>query len=454
MKAPTCCPRELLILLCLASIIHLFLWAYGQNSPSARRTNDSPEYLRAAENFLSSGTFYSGRMDRQPQPAMFSRRPPLYPLLIAALRSISKDTGLIVFVQIILSLTGAILIWKILCYLEFRRTITTFVTALFLFYPTQIIYTHLVMAEVLLQWMLLSSFYFLVRFQETEKWYHLALCNLFLGLTALTKPVMVYFWVPNLFFHIWWMRRLARQKLILLALIPLSLVSLWSYRNYLHTNYFHFSSIKTSNMLHVNIRGIVRQTEGKERAHSLTRELEEKTKRTQDFAEASRTVERAFFETMIKNWRTLITAYPRGSLLFFLDPGRFDIYEFLELPHNIRGGEILRADFWNKLRKLKEIPVSILSYLTVVGAINILLLAGLFYFLFDRRYPIELKSFSLLLLFYVLAIVAPTGLSRFRLSVMPFLFLSLPPLLERFSFRNAEGSRKVAQATPPGKGKI
>ena len=62
---------------------------------------------------------------------------------------------------------------------------------------------------------------------------------------------------------------------------------------------------------------------------------------------------------------------------------------------------------------------------------NLLLLAGFVNCALVRHYPLAIRLFILVMLAYILLIVAPTGLSRFRLSVMPFLFVSLPPLLER-----------------------
>ena len=76
-----------------------------------------------------------------------------------------------------------------------------------------------------------------------------------------------------------------------------------------------------------------------------------------------------------------------------------------------------------------------------MGTLNLLLLVGFIYFVLTRRYPVELKWFILVLVGYVLAIVGPTGLSRFRLSVMPFLILALPPLLESLLALNSKRIR-------------
>lgn len=431
MKVVSRCPRGLLTLLCLASLTHLGLWIYGQNSPEIRKTADSAEYTRAATNLLKNGTFYSGRQVSDQNPAHFSRRPPLYPLLIASLRTVHKDPGLIVLAQVLLNFLGAYLLWKILGTLEVRRPLQLALVAFYLFYPTQLIYSHFVMAEILLQLMLLSSFFFFIRFHKTRRWHHLALCNLLLGLAALTKPVLVYFWFPNLLFQAWLLWRTGKQKYLVLALLPLFFVTLWSYRNYVHTGYFHFSSIKNSNMLHVNIRGLVRSAEGMQASITATRDLQQQVRQTDSFAEASNTIERAFFETAFANWKMLPFIYARGSLFFFLDPGRFDLYEFLDLSHNFRSYAFLKGGIRNFVDRLGELPPFVSFYLLFVGTLNLFLLAGFTYFSLSRRYPVEIKGFVLILVGYVLLIVAPTGLSRFRLCIVPFLLVALAPLLER-----------------------
>jgi hypothetical protein len=433
--------RDLLLLFSIAFLTHLGLWTYTYNVPEARNTIDSVEYTRSATNFLENGTIYSGRMDRRLEPSLFSRRPPLYPLLLAALRPISKDAGLITLAQILLNFLGAYMLWEILRRLLVTRYLRILVVAAYLFYPTQLIYTHLIMAEVLLQLTLLSALFFLVRFQQSKNWSDLSLFNLMLALSALTKPLMVYFWLPSLVYQAWLLWRLKKSRLIFLALIPLLFVTVWSYRNYLHTSYFHFSSIKTSNMLHVNIRGLVRRSEGKERARIVARELEKEADNAGSFAEANRAVERAFFETMLKNWKSLIPVYLRGSLFFFLDPGRYDLYEFLNLPHDVRSFQFLRGGIRDAIQKLGGVPPYVPPYFVLVGSINLVLLVGFIYTAFSRRYPSEIRFFVLTLMAYVLLIVAQTGLSRFRLSLMPFLFLSLPPLLEAlFNIPQAKGN--------------
>jgi hypothetical protein len=185
-------------------------------------------------------------------------------------------------------------------------------------------------------------------------------------------------------------------------------------------------------MLHVNIRGMVSRVEGKEKARIVTRDIQKKAENAESFAEASRVVERAFLETMLKNWPSQLAVYSRGCLFFFLDPGRFDLYEFLDLPHNIRSSQILKGGISGALEKLEEFPPYVPTYFVLVGTINLLLLVGLLYCGLSRRYPFEIKLFVFILMAYVLLIVLPTGLSRFRLSIMPFLFLALPPLLESF----------------------
>lgn len=52
------------------------------------KTGDSYEYLWQAQNIRHAGSFYSGDPGAPIVPELYTRRPPLYPLLIAAIATV------------------------------------------------------------------------------------------------------------------------------------------------------------------------------------------------------------------------------------------------------------------------------------------------------------------------------------------------------------------------------
>ena len=79
----------------------------------------------------------------------------------------------------------------------------------------------MIMAETVLQFLILASAFFLVLFIKQKSWGFIILLNICLGMAVLCKPVMLYFWVPNLFLHILLFRKTSRKVVLAASLIPI-----------------------------------------------------------------------------------------------------------------------------------------------------------------------------------------------------------------------------------------
>jgi 4-amino-4-deoxy-L-arabinose transferase-like glycosyltransferase len=410
----------MLLLIAAAVLSHVVVYLMVEQHPQSRILYDSREYLSAGSNLLSQGVLYSGKLDGAVDPALFTKRPPAYPLLVGLILQLGGGIGGIVLLQVILTLSEAILLYWIAGLLDLRGAYRLATATVFLFYPAQIIYSQVVMAEILVQFLLFLSFVFLITGIKKNSLSLLGLVNLTLGLAALTKPVMVYFWIPNLLYHVWLAYRLRSVKLVGWAFIPLLIVSGWSYRNYLVTGYFHFSSVKTINMK-FNLDG-----SSNPQALPLTEHS-----RIEDFGSWSREVERDFIRDRISNWPATVYRQFLGNLAFLLDPGRFDIFQILGIPHSVRFPELLHSPLRSTFSILAQVPLGILVYLGTVLLLNLLVLASFLYVLFKEDVRLEYKVYWVMLVLYVIVLTGPIGASRFRLEVEPFLLLALPFFLKR-----------------------
>ena len=174
---------------------------------------------------------------------MFTKRPPLYPLLLSFLRSAWPDSQSITLFNLALGLLNGYLLWRLSAQVGLSSRIRLATVAAFFFYPAQIVYTHLVMSEILLQTLLLLSVFFFFQFQKSGNLTQLWLVNASLALGLLTKPSLMLIWIPGLVFHLWLFLRSRRKVVLLAALVPVLAVAALSYRNYLKTGLFHFSSM-------------------------------------------------------------------------------------------------------------------------------------------------------------------------------------------------------------------
>ena len=268
---------------------------------------------------------------------------------------------------------------------------------------------------------------------------YLLFVNLCLSLAALTKGVFVYCWIPNMAFHFWLFLRTHRKTVLLLSLIPLLTVSCWSYRNYKRTGVFHFSSISQKQQGY-----LVKRYWKRERA-AFARENPGQLRQGDDYTTAKRGVEYSFLKVVARNWQDYTLYHMRGVLFFFLDPGRFDIYQVLGWSQQ-EGlsrymGNSSGTTFQDILAKARELPIPIVALLTLIGTVNLVILGAFSYFVFRPHVQPELKVFLILIVFYVAFVTGGIGRSRYRLPVMPFLLLTAPTILRHFGKSEVRSSK-------------
>jgi 4-amino-4-deoxy-L-arabinose transferase-like glycosyltransferase len=396
----------------IAGTIYIAALIYGQFYPETRLTLDSYEYLSAGRNLLQHGVVYCRNLNEQIDPIAYSRRPPAYPFFILPLASLSSSYFWIAAAQIFLTFLSSLILIKLEDALYPEMSPTAIPAALLLLYPAQIIYSQMVMAEILLQFFLLLALYTFVRFVQRKEIGPLLLFNVLIGLSALTKPVMMFFWLPNIALHLWLSIKVRRWSLLALPLIPILAITAWSYRNERITGYFHFTSMLSSQAMLLDDDITSAEAGGQE-----------------DYAAKSRAISRAFFEEKLRRWPETVRQQLKGAFFLFLDPGRFDIYQFLGREHDIRIPKILQTGFSQIPDQLMKIPFGILLYLITVGILNLLFLFGFFLLVFDKAVRIEVRIMVILLIAYLTVVIGPLGFSRYRLAFEPYLILGIPALL-------------------------
>ena len=166
-------------------------------------TLDSEEYILTARNLLDHGVVYNGVWREDLIPELYTLRPPLYGSFIFLSRLFSSSDFLVLFFQNLLS----ILLWVL--FISWfnksftRKNIEPYVVLALIFFPSQMIEVNSIMADLLLEFLLLLSFLFLLRYHQSQRGFDIFLFNLFLALALFTKPIMLYFWIPNLVYSVY-----------------------------------------------------------------------------------------------------------------------------------------------------------------------------------------------------------------------------------------------------------
>lgn len=398
-------------LLVLSGACSLFFFDYASRHPQIRFTLDSGEFLWAARNLRNNDSLYAGDPRNPVVPSLYTRRTPFYPAVIALLWSFWADVRSVIFLQMFLSLLNGYLLWSLLSFSGVRNPIRLVTVAAFLFYPANVIYTQLIMAGILLQSVLLASLFCLARFLTSGSSRYLWSLNVGLSLALLTKPILMFFWLPNLAFHAWLAVKRHKKSLLVPALLPLLVTVGWSYRNFQLTGLFRFSSIRQEMMEHLT-----------RRYPPETGKMSNDLDRNQALRGKGVMAEQPFLHIARKNFFDLARRQLKGMVAFFLDPGRFDFYQFS--PELGTGeGFTLRPGEWRTNWRIALRAGPLIKYLVAITLFNLLIAVAFLLYPFQAQ-RMEWKVFVMLLVLYVAISSSAFGRSRYRLPVVPELFLA------------------------------
>lgn len=411
--------------------LYLIAFIYTWKHPEVAVIGDAGEYIQEAENILKYQTSYCGDLTKEVDLDLMTRRPPLYPLILSISLLIFGKAQLILLLQLCLTLLNGCLIYQITGYYKIAFRWRLIVTIIFLVYPSQFIFTNILMSEVVLQSLLVGAFYFILKYNDTVKISYLLFYNLCLVAAVLTKPIMLYFWIPNLFIHGWFYIRDQKKAILILPFIFILAISGWSYRNYKQTGVFHYSSIKNHNLLRYNIRGFLTNQYNAEEAEQIISKLNREAAEKSSYAEKYRFFENEIFHIILNNVLSYSVFHLKGAITFFIDPGRFDLFNFLQINSSV---SLLKLYHQHGFRAIfyifREIPLTLLLYLAAMSMINILFVGSLIYFIIAPNRNRFFKIFLLAVCLYVALLTGPIGASRFRLPIYPYLVLTLPAFIE------------------------
>lgn len=390
---------------------------------------DSYEYLQQAFNIRNFGSFYCLDFNQPIEMHFFTKRPPLYGLLIMVIKVIYNSDFLVLFVQNVLSMLNIIGLMKILdkqnFNFDFRKLVLVFLICL----PAQFIYANMIMSEMLLQTLLFWSFYFFLLFTEEGKTRHIILCNILLALAVLTKPVLVYFWIPNLLLLIYLSIKMKRPRIVFAgALMPVVIFALSLY-NYYTTGSFHYSSIKHVSLTGYNSAFLNIKVYGEEEGTRRNLEVRAHLDSIKSFPEVIKEEERIGYGIILEHKYEYMKFHLSGMINFLMDPGRFDIYNFLGIKEDNNTGLLYtftKEGYSGVLRFILRQPVHIILYILLVMIANILLLISLIHFIFVKSIRVEVRIFLFVLIFYMCLFSGPLGTMRYKLHVIPVMLFTIP----------------------------
>lgn len=413
-------------LLGVVFLLHLIFFAY-QAKHERYNLLDSEEYLKAAENLQESGTLFSGELEAQPlRIDHYTKRPPVYPLLLAISQFLFGHEKFLLLLQLLLSLFNLWLVWQIGALIGWKRKPYGLFALLFLLYPAQLIYANLIMTEILFQTELSLIVYGSLLAYRNKKLSILAGLVVLVILAMLTKPIMYLFGIPLLVIWSIWAYQWRKPILLVLALLPMLFV--WGYQewNEARTGYFHFSSIQNLSLLQYSTYNLLQSTYGPEIGLYKTDSILFASLEIEDYGESQRYLQGACFEVINAHKGNYLLFHLKGMINFFIDPGRFDLYHFF--GWETVGGEGLqiafsRGGYSGVLSYLASQPLGRLAFLILIALANAIKLLALAIFPFLKRIPIWDRVLILGMILYIAGLTGVSGASRFGVPLFPLMLV-------------------------------
>ncbi len=389
---------------------------------------DSIDYIWQAENFKSQGSLYAYDFAEPLKIDYYSKRPPFYGLLIWAITSVIPSLYAVLFLQNILSICSAWLVYKLLKNNFHIPQPALWSAVLWVAFPNQLLYANMIMTETLLQFFIIASFYCFMRyFENTEKTGYIIINTILLALAVLTKPVMLYFWVINIVLLL--VVGIKYRKFLLpvsVLLIPLVIV-LWMQHNYKQTGYRHYSSITHVNLKDYNTKYFLLNKYGEAAADSTIAQINNKAATLPTYKQQAEYIKDTTTSIILGDVWGYGKFHARGMVNFMGDPGRFDYVHFFNIPqannlglmHYISKGDRGELKRFLSTQPLLLIIIMLLS--TIANGIVLLLALG---YLFVRNTSMWYKIYLVAFVVYIWFLTGAIGAARFKIPIYPLLIIA------------------------------
>lgn len=377
--------------------------------------SDSEEYLQVAENIIEHSTVYCGNLHDVIDVALYTKRPPGYPLLLASTMLFTNSMIPTLVLQMLLSLLSAYILIRI--FGEERQRSYFFMFFILLF-PSQFIYSNLIMSEILFQAIIMLLSWAIYTFINTNNNKYLWTYQAMLCVGILVKPVLYIFAFASLLFIVYLYFKHGKRLLLISGFIPLVFIIIFSGINQQKTGSFHVSSIQQTNIVDYNIRYFLMQKEGKVYAETVCDSIN-------DHCSQSKTFD-AYSKCLNSNAKNIIRGdlwsfgiyHMKGVFRFFIDPGRFDIYNFFGLQNSSDSYKGLSHHFFeggikSVISYLKDQPSAILLWILAITLINFIKLIGFAFFLFNKRIPLDFRIYLFIIIGTISFASGPLSAARF-----------------------------------------
>jgi 4-amino-4-deoxy-L-arabinose transferase-like glycosyltransferase len=417
--------------LSIALILRLLLFAYNTPLPIKYYAgSDAYNYENIAVNVMKHGVF-SNELTAPFLPQI--SRPPLYPLFLAGIYSVTNSSpAAVVLLQTLIGTLTVYLTYLLGRMLKFSGSSALIAALIVGLDGSSILHTNLLLTETLFTTLIIAGVICLVYFWQVERWRWLFISATMFALGALTRPIgqflplvlsPLFFWVNK---HRRILVRLSGAAVFFL--FSFCLMFIWVVRNYQEVGLWSFSDKDTYNLAYYRAEAVLEKAEGLSRVDAVN-EIDAKINMPDTPSVARSNAERRVaLEIFQKYPAQTVAVHLEGMIELFVNPGLNNICSQLSRDNEVEGcrpqGKVVNPGLMDKIR----MKFGAMTNLQLAFSIwTVLFLAALYMTVLIGLYElIRLKQWNeLLILLFVIfyfALISAGGetTNRFRIPIVPY----------------------------------
>jgi hypothetical protein len=420
--------------LCILVCIHVVVFALA-GILGNRYLADSYGYLHQAHNIFTYGSWYAEDWYALVSVDYFSFRPPLYALFLGLVLYLIKSHVAIILVQNLLSIASVLLVVNMMRnILKLSEFLVWYVAiSLCVMMPTSIIMANMVMAESVFQFLftLLAWLCMQLIHGNTKNNKYILGISLVLSAMILTKPVSLLLPIAVLIW-IWFFantsisKRLRVKTSIFVIILPLITYHLICLQQQHQTGFYHYTSIKPVTQQRYNARYTLAAVHGQAYAESWNDSCKLILANAPDYATRYNTMQQMGDEIIRTHTAVFLKNYVKGMLVFFMDPGRHDIFTFFGWISDDKIGLFHKsqASGWAAITdEVKQMPLLGLVILLAALLANLITFLALLVSLFIKWTDSNMKWYVLIMISYIATATGTLGVARYKTAIMPLLII-------------------------------
>jgi hypothetical protein len=419
------------IFLLLHVLFFLFALQYGH--PFSK---DSAEYLWQSFNISHNSSFYCGDLNSPIVEAWFNQRPPGYGLFLSILgiNHFNFNYQLLLSIQLMLSLLNGYIVYQFVKLLTGPDFSLWLLLIPLLGFPSQFVYSGMVMSEVLFQTLLLLSVYFIAILLKRGEMQFLWWSQWSLTAALLVKPIAWMFpFVALISFLIYWFNEKVKLLAIVTFAIPFAAI-FWMFNfSYTKTGIHEFSSIQRKLMINYNSFAILSDIEGKDYAVKTISTLQDSVANFK-YVDKCKAIDDFNKKVLKEHFVTAAKLEGVGILKFFISHSRWDVSFFLQ-------GKEPDSFVSSNSSFDPTVQWKWISYFVFSVFINLLVFAAFVKFLVSKDLPVKLRGCIGSIVIYMAIATGPSAASRFRLPVFPVLTVTFVVVTHRFAQKRSNSAK-------------